>query len=144
MLPFHIDRILVLSNLNIYWYWNKILDILDISNSRINVTLASHIDQGHRCGRKIPQVSWQVVDIHPHQRQKFVIHYSDDEHDGISNHQPHDCLPNRLFMRRSKKASKLRVAGLCTGNLPVTGEFPAHMASNVGNVPISWRHHDAL
>ena len=39
-------------------------------------------------------------------------------HDGrgnVSNHQPHDCLLNRLFRRRSKKTSKLRVTGLCVG-----------------------------
>ena len=41
--------------------------------------------------------------------------------DGVSNHQPHDCLLNRLFKRRSKKTSKHRVTGLCTGNSPVTG-----------------------
>ena len=35
-----------------------------------------------------------------------------------SNHQPHDCLLNRLFGRRSKKTSKLRVTGLCVGNSP--------------------------
>ena len=34
---------------------------------------------------------------------------------GISNHQPHDCLLNHLFGRRSKKTSKLRVTGLCAG-----------------------------
>ena len=50
--------------------------------------------------------------------------------DGVSNRQPHDCLLNRLFMRRSKKTSKLRVTGLCAGNSPVTGDFPAQMASN--------------
>ena len=61
--------------------------------------------------------------------------------DGVSNHQPHDCLLNRLFRRRSKKTSKLRVAGLCAGNSPVVGEFPAHMASNAENVSIWWRHH---
>ena len=33
--------------------------------------------------------------------------------DSLSNHQPHDCLLNRLFRRRSKKTSKLRVTGLC-------------------------------
>ena len=59
---------------------------------------------------------------------------------GVSNHQLHHCLLNRLFRRRSKQASKLRVTGLCTGNSPVTGEFPAQMASNVENVSI-WRHH---
>ena len=33
--------------------------------------------------------------------------------DGVSNHQPHDCLLNRLFRRRSNKTSELRVTGLC-------------------------------
>ena len=51
--------------------------------------------------------------------------------DSVSNHQPHDCLLNRLFRRRSKKTSKLRVTGLCAGNSPGTGEFPANMASHV-------------
>ena len=57
--------------------------------------------------------------------------------DGVSNHQPHDCLLNHLCRRRSKKTSKLRVTGLCVG----TGEFPAQMASSAENVSISWRHH---
>ena len=43
--------------------------------------------------------------------------------------------------RRSKKTSKLRVTGLCAGNSPVTGEFPAQRASNAENVSIWWRHH---
>ena len=62
--------------------------------------------------------------------------------DSVSNHQPHHCLLNRLFRRRSKKTSKLRVTGLCVGNSPGTGEFPAQMASNAENVSIWWRHHD--
>ena len=56
--------------------------------------------------------------------------------DNVSNHQTHDCLLNRLFRRRSKKTSKLRVTGLCAWNSPVTGEFSAQMASNVENVSI--------
>ena len=39
------------------------------------------------------------------------------------------------------QTSKLRVTGLCVGNSPVTGEFPAQMASNAENVSIWWRHH---
>ena len=35
--------------------------------------------------------------------------------DSVSNHQPHHCLLNRWFRRRSKKTSKLRVTGLCEG-----------------------------
>ena len=50
--------------------------------------------------------------------------------DGVSNHQPHHCLLSRLFGRRSKKTWKLCVTGLCAGNSPGTGEFPAQMASN--------------
>ena len=66
-----------------------------------------------------------------------------NEHDSVSNHQPHDCLLKRLFGRRSKITSKLRVTGLCVGNSPGTGEFPAQMASNAENVSIWWRHHVA-
>ena len=54
--------------------------------------------------------------------------------DSVSNHQPHDCLLNRLFRRRLKKTSQLHVIGLCEGDSPGTGEFPAQMASNAENV----------
>ena len=40
-----------------------------------------------------------------------------------------------------RKTSKLRVTGLCEGNSPVTGEFPAQRASDAENVSIWWRHH---
>ena len=66
-----------------------------------------------------------------------------NERDGVSNHQPHACLLNVLFGRRSKKTSKLRVTGFCTGNSPVTSEFPTQRASHVENVSIWWRHHEA-
>ena len=36
--------------------------------------------------------------------------------DGVSNHQPHECLLNCLLGRKSKKTSKLRATGLCAGN----------------------------
>ena len=64
-----------------------------------------------------------------------------NDNDSVSNHQPHGCLLNRLFGRWSKKTSKLRVTGLCAGNSPGTGEFPAQMASNAENISIWWRHH---
>ena len=71
-----------------------------------------------------------------------TLQWSHNERDGVSNHQPHDCLLSRLFRRRSKKTSKLRVTGLCAGNSPVTGEFPAQRTSNAENVSIWWRHHE--
>ena len=45
-------------------------------------------------------------------------------HDDVSNYQPHNCLLKRLFRRRSKKTSKLRVTSLCVGNSPVTVNSP--------------------
>ena len=75
---------------------------------------------------------------------KVTLRWCHNERDSVSNHQPSDCLLNRLFRRRSKKTSKLRVTGLCAGNSPGTGEFPAQMASNAENVSIWWRHHEKV
>ena len=71
----------------------------------------------------------------------FSLRWRHNDHAGVSNHQPHGCLLNRLFRRKSKKTSKLRATGLCAGNSPGTGEFPAQMASYAENVSIWWRHH---
>ena len=73
-----------------------------------------------------------------------TLRWRNNEHDGVSNHQPHDCLLNRLSRRRSKKTPMLRVTGLCEGNSPVTGEFPAQRASDAENVSIWWRHHGKI
>ena len=48
----------------------------------------------------------------------FSLHWHHNDHDGVSNYQPHGCLLNRSFGRRSKKTSKLRVTGLRAGNSP--------------------------
>ena len=69
------------------------------------------------------------------------LHWRHNGRDGVSNHQPHDCLLNRLYRRRSKIKSKLHVTSLCVGNSPVTVEFPTQRASNAENVSIWWRHH---
>ena len=63
-------------------------------------------------------------------------------HDSVSNHQPHGCFLNRLFGRRSKKTSKLRVTGPLCGEFTGTGEFPTQRASNAENVSIWRRHHE--
>ena len=34
---------------------------------------------------------------------QMPLQWHHNEHNGVSDHQPHDCLPNRLFRRRSKK-----------------------------------------
>ena len=76
-----------------------------------------------------------------HQHRGNPLLWRHNEVDGVPNHQPHNCLLNRLFRRRLKKTSKLRLTGLCEGNSPVTGEFPSQRASNEENASIWWRHH---
>ena len=89
-------------------------------------------------GLVTPTSKWGLILPYGH---CFALQWRHNGHDSVSNHQPYDSLLNRLFRRRSKKTSKLRVTGLCAGNSPGTGEFPAQMASNAENVSIWWRHH---
>ena len=70
----------------------------------------------------------------------YLITVAYKDHEGVSNHQPYDCL----FGRQSKKTSKLCVTGLWAGNSPETGEFSSQMASNAGNASIWWRHHVSI
>ena len=59
-------------------------------------------------------------------RNSYTLQWRHNGRDSVSKYQPRNCLLNRLFRRRSKKTSKLHVTGLCAGNSPGTGEFPAH------------------
>ena len=87
----------------------------------------------------------QMLKISAENRGQFCpglsLQWRHNERDNVSNHQPHDYLLNRLFRLRSQKTSKLRVTVLCAGNSPVTGEFPAQMASNAEKLSIWWRLH---
>ena len=47
-----------------------------------------------------------------------ILHWRHNDHDGVSNPQPHGCLLNRLFGPDHKKTSKLCVTGLCAGKSP--------------------------
>ena len=77
-----------------------------------------------------------------------ALQWRHNEHDGVSNHQPHDCLLNRLFKAQIKENIKFPrhwpLCGLCAGHSPVTGEFPAQRTSNAENISIWWRHHGSL
>ena len=123
------------------WMGTKLIHRVDLCTELCVSTL------GHQWSRV-----WFVFSAKPLSELMLPYCYFDPEEetslrwrhnglDSISNHQPHDCLLNRSFGRRSKKTTKLRVTGLCVGNSPVTGEFPAQMASDAENVSIWWRHH---
>ena len=61
-----------------------------------------------------------------------ALRWRHNECDSVSNHQPHGCLLNRLFRRRSKKTSKLPVTGLCVGNSPGPVNSPHKW-------PVTWK-----
>ena len=48
-------------------------------------------------------------------KQHNILQWRHNERYGVSNHQPHDCLLNRLFRRSSKKTSKFHITGLVRG-----------------------------
>ena len=58
---------------------------------------------------------WVRAHLSIHQHFSVSLRWRHNGLDSVSNHQPHDCLFNRLFRRRSKKTSKLRVTGLFAG-----------------------------
>ena len=64
------------------------------------------------CSAGFPVGYWRSLSI---MLSTFTLQWRHNEHKGVSNHQRFDCLLNRLFTRRSKKTSKLRVTGLCEG-----------------------------
>ena len=77
----------------------------------------------------------------------WTLQWCHNGHDGISNHQPNDCL-----LVYSGQWKKLRVTGLCEGNPLVTSGFPSQRASNAekcveyshGSVSqpcVMWLHH---
>ena len=100
-----------------------------------------HVRYGQHCTHRCPIVRpWDDYMNSIETRYHYVDVIMSTMASQITNQT--DCLLNRLFRRRSKKTSKLRVTGLCEGNSPVTGEFPVQRTSNVENVSIWWRHYD--
>ena len=101
----------------------------------------------HWCAQHLVLVTNRLS---PHRHQFFVIitqisvislQWRHNGRGSVSNHQPNDCLLNRLFRRRSEKNIKVpRHWPLC-GEFTGTGEFPAQMASNAEIVSSWWRHH---
>ena len=134
------------------WKW---VPIICLTNIRAQILLYSYNSTFHSVIFFLPQTGfngfysihvtcWKYPMWYRQEDPSLPLQWRHNGCDSVSNHQPHDCLLNRLFRRRSKKASKLRVTGLCAGNSPGTGEFPAQMASYAENVSIWWRHHGFL
>ena len=136
---YHSNRTQVLKQLMFCWYMNfvslhrKIIQALTHSCTfpqpcKLSNTKRMHLYDKAANSNLVPM-------------QLFYNNYNDVIM-GVLNHRRPDCLLNRLFKRRSKKASKLRIPGLCEGNSQVTGEIPTQRPVNPKNISISWRHHE--
>ena len=144
-------------NSNVSLAFNYCRDItpglIRVSNSKGTLNLKSNASMsrklslmllikggGQFAARYYPQrCDLQVVGTNP--KSTLSLQWRQNERDGVLNHRRPDCFPNRLFRRRSKKTSKLRITGLRGGNPLVTGGFPSQRASNAENVSIWWHHH---
>ena len=86
-------------------------------NKLIYISLQIHHTQ---CGQKLGiywrkwQLDWRYKAGNGWSEHTNSLQWRHNGRDGVSNHQPYDCLLNRLF--RSKKTSKLRVIGEFTGD----------------------------
>ena len=87
-----------------------------------------------------------VETIHSHFKAIRIAHYGDVIMRAMASQitSLRIVFSNVYFKRRSKETSKLCVTGLCAGNSPATGEFPAQRASNAENVSIWRRHHGIM
>ena len=83
----------------------------------LSMQVVSHgRENKHDFEMTVPGKWWMCVSLSwSHFTCTGAVQWRHNERDGVSNHQPHDCLLNRLFRCRSKKTSKLRVTGLCGG-----------------------------
>ena len=118
-------------------YWLP-LHRIRLSKPTLSFSSASSINKSRLLATR-PQganMYWQhMTNYCPVVSRSTTLQWCNNGRDGVSNHQAHHCLLNRLSRRRSTKISRLRVTGHCAGNSPVIGEFPAQMASNEENFP---------
>ena len=60
----------------------------------------------------------------------YALQWCHNEHDRISNNQPHDCLLNHLFRRRSKKTS---------ASLTFVQGIHRWLVNSPHNEPVTWK-----
>ena len=65
----------------------------------------------------------------------FQLQLRHNERDGVSNHQPHYCLLNRIYKARIKEKNKAQRHWPLCGEFPGDGEFPVTVNSpNKGSI----------
>ena len=149
-------RNLTICSLMLYWNRSEVVMMVflcrcDMESVKSNVNIyhaeAANLARTYRprpgswenMWRMWPSCRW--LEVLPVSKVQRSLKWRHNGGDGVSNHQPHDCLLNRLFYRDQRKHRSSASLAFVLGNSPVTSEFPAQMASTEENVSIWWRHH---
>ena len=76
-------------------------------------------------------VWWHAIYCWPSRKyNSHALQLRHNQRNGVTNPQPHDCLLNRLFRRRSKKYQSSASLAFVKGIQPGTGEFSSQKFSN--------------
>ena len=75
-------------------------------------SISDHIKYGMSPWRTLLGLLIRCPTLYVKSLQLMSLRWRHNGRDSVSNHQPHDCLLNRVFRRWPKKTSKLRVTGL--------------------------------
>ena len=76
-----------------------------------NTVGINKLPQQSQWSRERNRFEWDWVRQNPGKATLLPLQWHHNGRDCVSNHQPCDCLHNRLFRLRSKKTSKLRATG---------------------------------
>ena len=131
-----------------YWHsltWYSMENLADqsyLDNSRVRIYSSGAVEwvQGLRW------VTECTMDLtyFPFDTQVSAIHYSDVIMSAMASQITRLTIVYSIVYSSANQRKHQSSASLAFvwGNSPVTGEFPAQMASNSGNISIWWRHHD--
>ena len=110
--------------INLQILYNYINDLLNSSGDKMICINSNKQNINMKLFQFVPEISHdrgctelytlaksnQLIKWHNVKYMQPALQWRHDGRDGVSNHQPHDCLLNRSFRRRSKK-----ISALCTG-----------------------------
>ena len=128
--------------------WSHLIIKIQILLAIVSITLLGAAAIWHLCEIRYSYILWKLIRKKGNRslgKTSFYRHpwiwfparkplrWRHNDHAGVSNHQHHGCLLNRLFRRKSKKTAKLRVTN-----------YWINCANSNANKPITTRVYSIL
>ena len=94
--------------------------IYSSQNAKVLILLTSNNQYNEDIVMLTFVIRWRhsVVTVKATLATDFTLQWRHNERNCDPNHRRLDCLLNRMFWRKPKKTSMLRVTGICVGNSP--------------------------